>query len=614
MGCSNADYWSLVVQANNGQLAEAVTPSSPTVSEPTAHEQSSPVDVSTSSEPQELTIRNIHDILEIRGLSEQQLALHVFLSELDEEQVDDLVTQSQDVFPETHRYELQFPIIQRLAHLNPNRALSRVLDMYTGYENMRAVTNVFREWAHSNLNEAVSHARALDPIPRGLALSAIVHTRMDLAESTLRAIARDLGAEHVAVSAIARRRIEKAIGDPEEAWNEWAIHLQEDLENTETIARIGKAWIEKSGLSALGQIYGTLTNTEVRRHVIRSLLEQIGQTDPAGAFNFALTIESDLHNSIVRKLAGIWADSDPHSALKTIAGIERELVRRAAADTVVKAWAKRNPREMLEDLDALPAEFQETVSKGALNAITRDNPETAAQFVAAMESSYLKTSNAKSVASVWSSRDHNAALEWILNDPGVEEIRSTLLFSIMGRLLEADPQLAISAVLTRIKEEKENDIGRLEMTKEERELMLASSFDETNLETAINLLSRMRDGPTKLAAFKEIAEGLIRHDEIDRAFTLAGQVADLDIQYFHVALAVAWAETDPIGLLNSIDRFQSRAVRSRVAFMLLDSDGFQRGLSDEQVNKAKKHLSEEDAKALEEGDQPGLLPPKLPEL
>ncbi len=607
-GCSSTDYWLLAATGNQGLLAVAVTPSSPIESESTISEQSSPVEVSRSSEPQESTVRNLDDILEIRSLSEQQLALHTFLSDLNEAQVRDLLTQSEDVFPETHRYDLQFPIIQRLAHLNPNRALSWVLEMYTGYENMRAVTNVFREWAHSNLNEAISRARTLEQIPKGLALSAIVHTRTDLSESTLRAIAIDLGNEQIAISAIAHRRIEEALGNPQKAWNEWAISLQEDPGNTETVARIGKAWVEKGGLGVLDQIYQSLTNTETRRRVIRSLLEQIAQTDPDGAFKFALSVESDLHNSIIRNLAGIWADSDPHSALKTIAGVEREEVRNAAADAVVRAWAQSRPREMLESLDSLPADFQESVSKAALAAIARESPEEAAQLVAAMQSSPLKTSSAEKVASVWSRRDHTAALEWILNDPGVEEIRSTLLLSIVGRLFEVDPLLAMTTVLAQAIEGYESVLGGIDGTKEEMELMVISTHAKSNVESAIDLLPSVSEGRTKLAAFKEIAEELIQDDEIDRAFTLAGQFDYPDGQDFHIALAAAWAESDIGELLNSMDRFASEELKSKVAFILLDNSRFRGRLSDVHVMEARRHLTNEHRKALEEGDS-DVLPP-----
>ena len=607
MGCSSTDYWLLAATENQGQLAEAATPSSSTENEPITHEQSSPAEVSSASASTSSTVRSLEDILRIKSLSEQQLALHIFLSELDEAQVGDLLTQSQAVFPDTHRYELQFPIVQRLAHQNPSRALTRVLGMYTGYDYMRAVSNVFREWAQSNINEAVSRARTLDPIPKGFALTAIVNTRMDLSESTLRAIALDLGNEQVAISAIAHRRIEEGIADPEKAWNEWATHLLEDAENTEIVARIGTAWIEKSGLSVLDQIYQSLANSETRQQIIHGVLEKVAQIDPAGALNFALNIEGDNYNSIIRNLASVWADSDPSSALKTIVGIERKEVRNAAADTVVRAWAQREPREMLESLDALPIDLQETVSKAALSVLTRESPEETAQFIAAMEPSPLRTSSAKSVVNVWSSRDHNAALKWILNEPSVEEIKTTLLFSIMDKLLEADPLLAMTTVLDQAIEGHDSDL-RLRGTKEEMELMIISSGAKSNLESAIDLLPSVSEGPTRLAAFKEVAKELIRDEETDRAFTLAGQFDYPDSQDFHIALAAAWAESDIGELLNSMDRFAPEGLRSKVVFMLMDNSRYRGSLSDEQIMEVRKYLSDEHRKALEEGNS-DVLPP-----
>ena len=52
--------------------------------------------------------------------------------------------------------------------------------------------------------------------------------RTDLSDNTIRAIARDLDNEQIATSAIAQRKIEEAIDDPETAWNELAVDLQDD--------------------------------------------------------------------------------------------------------------------------------------------------------------------------------------------------------------------------------------------------------------------------------------------------------------------------------------------------------------------------------------------------
>ena len=607
MGCFGTEYWPLVAQETNGQLVEAITPSSPTESEPSSQDLDSPAEVSSSSEPSIATVRNLEDVLRIKSLFEQQLALHLFLSELNESEVDDLLTQSQDVFPEEHRNELQFAIVQRLAHLNPSRALSRVLDMYTDHEYMRAVTNVFREWAHSNLNEAVSHARTLDQIPKGLALSAIVHTRTDLSESTLRAIALDLGNEQTAISAFAQRRIKEAIADPEKAWNEGAIRLQEEVANSDAIARIGMAWVNESGLGVLDQIYQSLTNTETRQRVIRSVLEEIAQSDPAGAFNFALTIEADLYDSIVRELADNWANSDPRSALSAVVGIESESLRKSVADSIIGGWARSRPKEMFEALGGLPADIQERAVSSAVFWMSSEARAQAAQLVVAMESSSLKTSSARTIAKYWSSHgDPWSALEWILDEPGFQEIEPELLSSIMEDLAKADPELAMTTALEQPIDENSTGSGMF-VAGLGMESNVISTLASWNLDKAIELLPQVRDGLTKTFATTKVAQSLIENDEIDKAFDMAQRVPETDRENFYIGLSRHWALTDPVAALDSIDRFPSDKVKSELALMLMSINLYQKNLSDEQVEEAKKHLTDEQVKAFEDGGSE-LLP------
>ncbi|MXW52529.1 MAG: hypothetical protein F4X44_09080 [Gammaproteobacteria bacterium] len=600
VGSSCEAYWLFLAAESNDKLADSVAPSSPTASELSTDDPRSPAEASNVSEPSIATVRSLEDILRIKSLFEQQLALHIFLSELDEAEVDDLLTQTQDVFPEDHRNELQIAIVQRLASQNPNRALSRVLEMFSDHEYMQAVSNVFREWAHSNLNEAVSHARTLDQIPKGLALSAIVHTRADLAESTLRAIALDLGNEQIAVSAIAQRKAKEAIRDPEKAWNEGAVPLQGDAANSETIARIGMAWVNESGLGVLDQIYQSLTDSETRQSIIRSVLEQIAHMDPEGAFNFALTIESDPNDSILRDLADNWANSDPRSALTAVSGIERESLRNAVADSLVNSWAQNRPKEMFEALDGLPAEFQEKALTAAINAMLRESREETAHFVVAMEPSSLKTTSARIIASFWSNQgDPWSALEWILDEPGFQDIRSELLSSIMDDLAKYDPELAMSTALDQPIDENGTGFGALSMG---LEFDVISTLASWNLDKAIELLPQVRDGPTKIFATTRVAYSLIENDEIETAFDMAQQVPDTDRESFYLGLFTQWVLTDPVAALDSIDRFPSDEARSQMALMLIANDRYQKSLSDEQVEKAKKYLSDEQAKALEEGD------------
>ena len=606
VGSSCAVYWLFLTPGSADRVADEVAPPPHTETDPVAEVQTSPTEASNTPEPPKFAVRSLDEIARMRSASEQQLALRLLLSDLSEAQVADLLTQSQDMFEESDRYSLQSAIVQRLAHQNPSRALTLVLEMNTGYNIGNFVTNIFGDWAHSNLDEAVSRARTLNQYLKRTALDAIVQERTDLSDSTIRAIARDLDNEQLATSAIAQRRIEGAIDDPERAWNELAVDLQDDPAGTGSISTVAIAWVEKSGLNVLDQIYHSLTNTQTRQEVVRRVLSKVAQTDPESAFNYALAIENDPNNSTVLGIASTWAYSDPRAALTAAIRIERPAVRKAAADAVLSGWAYSEPRELLEGIDALPTDLQETAYRSALGAISRESPEEAGDLVAAMESGSIKTESARSVARNWLNRDHKAALDWILNEPGVEEIRSDLLSSIMHTLVGIDPELAMSTALAQPIDEEESGFGMFGPAGLGMEFNVISSLTFRDVDKAIEMLAQVREGPTKLMSYQVVAQSLLMNDEVDKAFNMVQQVPESDRKQVLQALSTSWAATDPKGMLKSMDRFPSQEDRSRAAVLLVMTSRYSKALSDEQIEEAKKHLTEEHAKAIEEGDSQAL--------
>ena len=601
IGCSGAVYWLFVVPENRDQLSDTVAPSSSIVDDSSTHGQSSQTETSSSSALQKFSIRSLDDIAAIKSTSEQQLALRIFLSDLDEHQVAELMSQPPDVFPQADKYALRLAILQQLTHQNPGRALSLVLEMSGSFNTDYFVASVFKDWAHSNLDEAVSRARTLNGYHKRIALDAIMQERPELADNTIRAIARDLDNEQIAMSAIAQRKIQEAIGDPEKAWNEGAIHLQGDTANAESIARVAKAWVEKSGLSVLDQIQLSLTNAETKYRVIRSVLREVAKTEPSDAFNYALTIGNDQDNRIVQHVVSVWAVSDPRSALSAAIGVGETSARKAAAGSTIRIWARSRPKEVLESIDALPADLQWIASVAALNELSSTPPQETADLVAAMKSGSVKTSSARSIVDRWLRSDHNAVLEWILNEPGVEEIRSELLSSIMHDLVRVDPELAMTTA--RAQPIVENRIGFGMFGAElGMEFTVISGLAYSDVDKAIELLPQVRGGLTKLMSLQSVAHSLLRHDEIDKAFDTAQQFPQLLRQKYFSAMATVWVKFDPKGLFNSLARFPTRSAKSRAAYLLVSSNQYVKNLTDEEVDEARRHLSDEHAQSLAEGD------------
>ena len=598
---TSAVYWLFISPESGDQSTVANAVPVLTTNEPAALEQE-PFDEATGADGlPEVAVRNLEDLQAIDSAFERSKALRNLLVGMDEDQVIELLAQTEDIFSESDRNLLRSAMVQKLAHINPNVALARVLDWNREFPTRYFLMDVFREWARTDLEGAVARATTLESQWREVALEAIVHERLDLSEDTLRSVARDLGNERIATSAIVSRKIEEAIDDPPRAWNELAVGLQDDRANISTMARVANAWVEASGLGVLDQIRQSLSNREVRQAVINNVLLNAAQDDPASAFDYALTVESDRFNSTIANVARVWARSDPRTALATAFEIENVSMRKSAEESIISTWAYMAPWELWETIDGLPERLRKTATERAMSELANESPEEAAQLVAGMESGPLRSAAAHRVINRWTFEDHTAALEWVLNEPAIEEERSSLLRDIIPSLAQNHPDLAMATALSVPIEDNESVNGAIGM-----EFSVVSTVSFTDLDKAIELFPQVREGPTKLVVFQTLSGQLISHGEIDRAFTMVKGVPESERPQFYTSLASAWAGFDAKGLLESMDRLPGEEVKSSAAMALLSMNNFSKELSDEQVEKARNFLTEDDAKTLEDGDTQAL--------
>lgn len=595
IGTACTVYWLHVAPATGDQPTDSGVQSPAIETESVVYAQPASIDESSTSKPASVP-SNLDEIEQIKSAFERSVSLRNLLAKSDEAKVAKLFEQTLDAPRNSIRNGMQMAVVQRLAQLNPKRALRLLGEMDSQFYPSQFVGGVYQEWAQSNLDDAVAHARTLDNDWKSHAVSAIVHARKDLSAEVLKSIARDLGNEQIAITAIAQKKIEDAIGDPERAWNELAIEMQNDMQHAWSISRVATAWVEKSGLTVLDQIHQSLTNAEVRQYVMRSVLGNAARTDPSGAFKFALTIENDQFSSIIGNVAYMWAISDPQSALSAASEIEKRALRRVLEESVVSTWASAEPHEILDQLDILPEHAQGTATTRAIGQIAQDSHEEAIRLVLGMESGDTRTSAAQSVVSAWWFRDSEAALDWVLNEPAIADIQHELLSGVMHRLVMSDPNRAMSVALAIPIETVENG-GWMDMG---MEMQVISQLSYSDLDKAIELLPRVRKGPTRLQAYRMVSGALIREGEIDEALNMAQQLPESDRTEFYTSITTAWAREDPEGMLNSMNRLPTKEARSKGVMSLIYYNRFEKNLTNEQIEEARKYLTDEDAKALEE--------------
>lgn len=545
--------------------------------------------VSTGSKqtlPQRLNAENLEDIEQLQSPFDQLSALYGLLARLDARQAIELLEESKDRLPAVDSKSLRLAIIQRLAQVDPKQALPHALDLES-HGSSQFVSSVFREWAQINLNDAVANVRSLDEDLRNSVVDAILSQRPDLSPDVQRVIAQKITNEPVVDFLMAKHAVLRAKNDAKRIWNEIVTKLQDNTRQTSLLSQVAIAWIDKSGLNVLDQISASLNNSYTRQQVLQSVLDHVAITEPAKAFEYARTTENDQQNQIIISVVHTWAQSDPQSALIAVRSIQKRTLRKQLEKSVISTWAERSPHVVLERIDTLPPTHQEMATITALGSIALISPSDAIQILSTLEPGRTRWNAASQVASVWSSQNAREALNWILNEPAIQDLKPRLLGSIMNGLVNVDPNLAMSTAL---------DLPVADGSAMEGHIIMQLAWQDAD--RAIELLPKVRDEHTKRYSYRNVGVALVSNGEGEKALDLAQDISEsFRDQYFRVVIPV-WARDDAEGLLEVIDQLPSQEFKSQAAREIIQQNRWSKSLTDTQVEATRSYLTEVDAKRL----------------
>ncbi|MCY4144784.1 MAG: hypothetical protein OXG08_13990 [Gammaproteobacteria bacterium] len=551
-----------------------------------ARKENSVATAAIASHLNSLTVRSLEELKQIESPYDRSLALRNTLVGLDIEQSLNLLDKSLNLPVGSSRDEMQSAIIQRLAQVSPKTALSRALELNARISN-QLVSRVYVEWAHSDLNGAVLAALPLDQKSKESALNAILNERTDLPAEALRAIARDLGNEQMAIRLIAQREIEDALTKPEEKWDELVAKFQDDSQNSWDLARVAKSWVKTNGLSALDQIATAITNLQTRAEVLRSVLRSVAETDPLAAFEYALNSENDPSDSIVFSVTSVWAQSDPRAALAAVSAIDDNSRRHQLEESIVLLWATEEPIEVLDGIGSLPATHQVLATVEAVSAIAWISPQNASMKVTELTPGAAKARAASMVVAVWSLEDPKKALDWILNEPSVEDLRTQLLATNIPELVKVDPELAMSTALA------------LPLADGEKiESLVIHALAVNDVDSTIKFLPQLRTEGSRSLAYQSIGQSLVNTGRFEEVVSFAyEEVPDAHLADYFSSIVDSWARQDSVELLRSMDRLPSGSIRSKAASAILSQE--RSSLTANQLERTRQFLTAQDANSHE---------------
>lgn len=514
---------------------------------------------------------------------ERSVALYELVAGADRKELLAQLRQSSQL-GKTLKEEVQLAIIQRLAAIDPNAALDTVNEFQSDqFPALHSV--IYREWSLSNLEQAFEHAHSLDPADKKTAVESMLLAREDLTPQQRRELARRLDMEWLAIEVIERTTDAPLIQDPESEWTAFVQQNDANLDNPgdaqlRMMTHIARAWIRKDGVDAIDNLIDSLSTLTSLQKISDLVVRQVADDDPRLAFDLAFHMRSRGVTALIDRVVNQWSRADPLSALTTVSALETKYLRGKLQTEVLEAWAITDPKALMNQASGLSNELQPIARSKALLSLAYRSPQEAAELIDEVEDQSSLDLVAGVVATSWSKSDLASALRWIDNAESVAHNRDVLRGAAISGLARSDPQQAMQVALAQPL--NEDGIGP------EAEVISAMTFFD--MDTAISMLSQVRDGETKVEAYESVMMFLTPpiSNETDRAIDLFVQLAneqDIPNGAFVVTNLV---HSEPRALFDALERFEDMDFRRRVASSLLRSHASDDVFTEEQISVLKE--------------------------
>lgn len=531
---------------------------------------------------------HLRSLLRHQGNFDLSLALHIALKNVNENQLQNPLEESHLIEHPSRRQHVQEVIFRRYASLAPKSAVKQVL-INPKLQHEDLLKTVFGEWALTHLDNAITSAKQLDGFATIVALRGILESRDDLSDAVRIEIGRQLGNELVAQNILTQSNLSEAIKDPKSVWDTLIGDDVLDMAQTGTFIQVAEAWIALDGMSVMGKINNTLTDKTTNSSVLTTLIHKLVRADAQAVFDFARTMENDARNNVIVSVVNAWARLDPEAALLAVQSVESKSLRTSLENRIAASWGSTDPRGVLENLDLLPENAQDLAVSSAISSLAHTAPEEAANLMASMDGSEQRLRTAFDVLSVWANKDPTAALEWTLNNPEVEDLKTTLLPSILYRVANKDPQIAFD--IARQQPLGEYGVGL------EGQVLANIAFKD--IDKGLALLSQVREGPTLNYAVSSVGRAMLRMGDISEIWGLAQKLPESNRQDYYQSVVDSWAARDGTELYESLDRLPSDEIKSYAALKLISFNEWSRYLDKDEVNQARTYLNEQDAEKIE---------------
>ncbi len=371
---------------------------------------------------------------------------------------------------------------------------------------------------------------------------------VDQPTDSLGASLQNAGREQHALETQNESSVGASFDNPIDSWNTLINDEVNDITQLTSLLEVVGILVEQEGIRALDQIINTPLDESIRETILTSVVHIAALKDPQSAFHEALSLSREAQELALPAIVEAWAYVDPMVAFETISNLEKSGMRATLQGTLIGAWAENNSQDLFDNLDFLPERLRAKGKELAMLAIARSSPVDAIEFLESVDDLIKKRELATTIATHWAQLDVYGALNWATSSQlSDERTRHEVLSIVLRELADKDPELALQTALSQPLYESAFGIGN------GLEEVVIGQVAKHDLNRAISMLQQVREGDTRVEAYKSIARELVLNAEYDRALELGQQLTEDERKDYLNTVFALWAQEEPIAMLEALN-------------------------------------------------------------
>ena len=554
---------------------------------------------------QGIELRNVESVADLIALYprefDRNLALYIKVGQADVNVIEQLLMDAAVLEvakdeADWRQHALQV-MMSRLVVLDVDAAVE-ILSQFDLPDQQPLVYTVAKSWSTINLEAALKYVSELNLSLKRHAVRGIAEAKLDSSRSELVEIGRRTGTENLVQEVIQAIVYRSESDNPKEAWETISRMVsQMTIANFDRIQNIANAWVQDSGVEVLNVMLQDIVNPDLRRMLLLSTLRHVSRESPQSAFDFAMRLTENDRADFLDTVMYTWSRNDPGEAKKMLEQMDDDSVRRQLLQTLIRGWASKDPKSLLDAVEDFPAEIQDQARLQAIRAIAVSSPSEAISFLSQIEGDYAVYEAIVSIAQSWAKVDSDAALNWFFS---YEESVFTDPFATLRFLRvisEIDPRKAFETALGL------DDGMSIPLTNSQISLesSLLMNLVDKDLDLVIELVPQIRNDVSKFETLKMVAYRLAQESRHLQALRLGQQLAEeFQDRYYFSWGTNSWSTGDAGDILSLFQQLPSNSARSKAAFGVRLQDRFFDKLSDQQLSIVNAYMTESDLVELEE--------------